>query len=527
MTTNVVGTQVLLDAMREHPVERFILISSSEVYGTAESEPMTEDHPLNPRSPYAGTKAGGDRLAYSYWCTYDLPITIIRPFNNYGPFQHPEKVIPRFIIQALTDRPLTIHGERHRQPRLAARLRHRRGDHGGLRGAARRHRRRDDQRRDRRRRVGRGDRRRDPRDPRASPRSLKQHVTDRPGQVDRHIGSTGKAARAARAGARASRSPTASSAPSAGTATIRTGGSRSWPRRRRPSPSCDRGPHARRARWRAGAAARHRRRARARRAHDSSATPTPASATSPCRARTSDGVRAAAAGAAGLIAPGTDWPVRIAAAVARDLGLPHPIGPDVAVVATDKIAQREPSTPPACRSRRGRQASRRRTRASSRRPTARGSGRCRSSPTRPISTRQRERAKAGSRSGRVIFEAFVPGPEVTVNGFTTEGRGVAAAVNDRVHFPDAPGVARRHVYPPDRDPCRRGRHRHRGRSRRSGSRPARGYVQMILGPDGPRVVEVAARLGGGHDSELVKLHDGRRPGAGGGAGGAGPARGAR
>ena len=93
--------------MREHPVERFILICSSEVYGTAESDPMDEEHPLNPRSPYAGTKAGGDRLAYSYWCTYDLPITMIRPFNNYGPYQHPEKLIPRFIIQALTDQPLT------------------------------------------------------------------------------------------------------------------------------------------------------------------------------------------------------------------------------------------------------------------------------------------------------------------------------------------------------------------------------------------------------------------------------------
>jgi dTDP-glucose 4,6-dehydratase len=110
VTTNVEGTQVLLDAMRDHPVERFILISSSEVYGTAESDPMDENHPLNPRSPYAGTKAGGDRLAYSYWCTYDMPITIIRPFNNYGPYQHPEKVIPRFIIQALTDQQLTIHG---------------------------------------------------------------------------------------------------------------------------------------------------------------------------------------------------------------------------------------------------------------------------------------------------------------------------------------------------------------------------------------------------------------------------------
>jgi len=113
VTTNVVGTQVLMDAMRNHPIERFILISSSEVYGTAETEPMSEEHPLNPRSPYAGTKAGGDRLAYSYYCTYDLPITVIRPFNNYGPFQHPEKVIPRFIIQALCDRPLTIHGDGH------------------------------------------------------------------------------------------------------------------------------------------------------------------------------------------------------------------------------------------------------------------------------------------------------------------------------------------------------------------------------------------------------------------------------
>jgi dTDP-glucose 4,6-dehydratase len=111
--TNVEGTQVLLDAIRETPVDRFILISSSEVYGTAESAPMDENHPLNPRSPYAGTKAGADRIAYSYWCTYDLPIVIVRPFNNYGPFQHPEKVLPRFIIQALNDEPLTIHGDGH------------------------------------------------------------------------------------------------------------------------------------------------------------------------------------------------------------------------------------------------------------------------------------------------------------------------------------------------------------------------------------------------------------------------------
>jgi dTDP-glucose 4,6-dehydratase len=113
VTTNVEGTQILLDAIRVTPVERFILISSSEVYGTAEKAPMDEEHPLNPRSPYAATKAGADRLAYSYWTTYELPIVIVRPFNNYGPRQHPEKVVPRFITQALQDRPLTIHGDGH------------------------------------------------------------------------------------------------------------------------------------------------------------------------------------------------------------------------------------------------------------------------------------------------------------------------------------------------------------------------------------------------------------------------------
>src|ERR671931_965992 len=113
VTTNVEGTQILLDATREAPVERFILFSSSEVYGTAVYDPMDEDHPLNPRSPYAATKAGADRLAYSYSVTYGLPIVILRPFNNYGPRQHPEKVIPHFVTSALSDEPLTLHGDGH------------------------------------------------------------------------------------------------------------------------------------------------------------------------------------------------------------------------------------------------------------------------------------------------------------------------------------------------------------------------------------------------------------------------------
>src|SRR5881409_1351484 len=113
VTTNVEGTQILLDAIREAPVERFILISSSEVYGTADYAPMDEEHPLNPRSPYAATKAGADRLAYAYYVTYGLPVVIVRPFNNYGPRQHPEKLIPRFVTQALAGEPLTLHGDGH------------------------------------------------------------------------------------------------------------------------------------------------------------------------------------------------------------------------------------------------------------------------------------------------------------------------------------------------------------------------------------------------------------------------------
>jgi len=109
--TDVLGTQVMMNALLKSPsVERFIHISTSEVYGTAETMPMNEEHPLNPRSPYAGAKAGADRLVYSYWSTYDIPVLIIRPFNNYGPHQHLEKMIPRFVTSALDQKPLTIHG---------------------------------------------------------------------------------------------------------------------------------------------------------------------------------------------------------------------------------------------------------------------------------------------------------------------------------------------------------------------------------------------------------------------------------
>ena len=110
--TDVLGTQVIANAVLKYQdsIDRFIHISTSEVYGTALTNPMTEDHPLNPPSPYAAAKAGADRLVYSYWATYNIPAIIIRPFNMYGPNQHLEKAIPRFITSALLDEPLTVHG---------------------------------------------------------------------------------------------------------------------------------------------------------------------------------------------------------------------------------------------------------------------------------------------------------------------------------------------------------------------------------------------------------------------------------
>lgn len=111
--TDVMGTQIVANAVLHHRqrVKRFIHISTSEVYGTALTEKMAEDHPLYPASPYAAAKCGADRLVYSYWNTYQLPAIIVRPFNNFGPYQHLEKLIPRFITSCLLDEPLTIHGD--------------------------------------------------------------------------------------------------------------------------------------------------------------------------------------------------------------------------------------------------------------------------------------------------------------------------------------------------------------------------------------------------------------------------------
>jgi dTDP-glucose 4,6-dehydratase len=110
--TDVLGTHAVANAVLKYRdrIERFIHISTSEVYGTAESPAMSEEHSLKPLSPYASAKCGADRLVWSYFSTYSIPSVIIRPFNNYGPRQHLEKVVPRFITSVLLGEPLTVHG---------------------------------------------------------------------------------------------------------------------------------------------------------------------------------------------------------------------------------------------------------------------------------------------------------------------------------------------------------------------------------------------------------------------------------
>lgn len=114
--TDVMGTQAVANAILRETSKRnksvpLVHVSTSEVYGTAEYEYMDEEHPLNPCSPYAAAKAGADRLVYSYSSTYGLDAVIIRPFNQYGPNQHPEKLVPRFITSAIKGKQLTVHGD--------------------------------------------------------------------------------------------------------------------------------------------------------------------------------------------------------------------------------------------------------------------------------------------------------------------------------------------------------------------------------------------------------------------------------
>jgi dTDP-glucose 4,6-dehydratase len=109
--TDTVGVFVLLEEARRSKVLRFLQISTDEVYGEILGEAATEEAPLLARNPYAASKIGGDRLAYSYFATYGMPAIVTRCSNNYGPYQYPEKLIPLFVTNALEDKPLPVYGD--------------------------------------------------------------------------------------------------------------------------------------------------------------------------------------------------------------------------------------------------------------------------------------------------------------------------------------------------------------------------------------------------------------------------------
>jgi dTDP-glucose 4,6-dehydratase len=110
--TNVKGVQVLLEAARQYPVERFIQISTDEVYGSlGPTGKFTEDSPLRPNNPYSASKASADLLCRAYWKAYGIPIIITRSSNNYGPYQFPEKLIPLMIRNALLGKELPVYGK--------------------------------------------------------------------------------------------------------------------------------------------------------------------------------------------------------------------------------------------------------------------------------------------------------------------------------------------------------------------------------------------------------------------------------
>jgi dTDP-glucose 4,6-dehydratase len=112
LKTNVLGTQVLLDAARKYGVKKYLQVSTDEVYGSlGDTGYFTEQTPLAPNSPYSASKASADLLVRAYHHTYGLPVNITRCSNNYGPYQFPEKLIPLMIINALHDKELPVYGD--------------------------------------------------------------------------------------------------------------------------------------------------------------------------------------------------------------------------------------------------------------------------------------------------------------------------------------------------------------------------------------------------------------------------------
>jgi dTDP-glucose 4,6-dehydratase len=111
VTTNVLGAFTLLEASRDAEIERFVHISTCEVYGENLDRPSLESDAFRPRQPYSASKAAGDLMCYSYFGTYGLPVIVHRAGNNYGPYQYPEKLIPLFCYRALRDESLPVYGD--------------------------------------------------------------------------------------------------------------------------------------------------------------------------------------------------------------------------------------------------------------------------------------------------------------------------------------------------------------------------------------------------------------------------------
>jgi dTDP-glucose 4,6-dehydratase len=111
LKTDVYGVFTLLEAVRELRIDRFLHISTDEVYGSVERGSSRESDPVRPTNPYSASKAGGDLLALAYWQTHRVPVLITRSSNNFGPYQYPEKVIPLFVTNALEDKPLPLYGD--------------------------------------------------------------------------------------------------------------------------------------------------------------------------------------------------------------------------------------------------------------------------------------------------------------------------------------------------------------------------------------------------------------------------------
>lgn len=112
--TNTLGVQMLLDAVRNNKVERFVNVSTDEVYGALkldEKRKFTESTPIWPNMPYAAAKAGGDLMCQAYWATHKVPVIVTHCSNNYGPYQYPEKIIPYFIFRAMAGQKLPVYGD--------------------------------------------------------------------------------------------------------------------------------------------------------------------------------------------------------------------------------------------------------------------------------------------------------------------------------------------------------------------------------------------------------------------------------